>query len=1812
VVVTGTFEGRPVRYASRVSLQDAEQGNSFIPRLWARMHLDYLLAQGASQAIQDEIIALSEEYHIMTPYTSLLVLETDADRERFKVKRRFLMRDAERMFADAREKVNYDLVQQQMKRAGLWRLGLRRTVLAQLAGLGRDAHLFARQVLGVATHAGSGRIGGVGGGGFVPGAGDYSGRLWDLDGKEDGFTLGDRVNGPVGADMPMSTSGGDAYSLDLGQKAQLDLEGAERGNRLVASAEERSRESLDADYDVREGVAASEARQPLGEPRDEAADYGPVDFSVGFSRGSVLMPSAAPARPMSGLAWEGESLARWDRRSGRGGGGLGMGWAEFSEDGAFSLKKELKSARYLGGYYAYAWSGSQGLDSLFPSVPPTPVKTAPPKPKKPWPAEAKAIADSLLRTEALRKLPGGLRIERIAESYEARRNELTSRTTALALFSPQAWLTRSEGVSQQRLVHWCDGKERGALALGFQLGRVRAAQPADLDPTTIGLGLDGYVLTPLDQSYRDHDVQIERPAPERVLLRIVYPQSRGYETRYLIDTARRVVLSVESRQDGKTTATTRHDEFVEVAGAWWATRSETVDAKGRRTSLTTLKLATLPVGDLTAAIRQQLAGREQVQFLHEPLPRLVDAKRALAAGKATFDDRVVLMLHFGQAQQWTRVQEHLAQAEELAAGKPGVRWVHNAILNASRRREELRTRIMDEAARMAKAAGADELFLANHLVSQSSGILEANEMLRLLDALRPVFERQPAFSRAMRSFEEQRINYLQQTGQTQQALQLLGPLADRYRHDHSLQERHANTLAQAGEHDAAYRRLRECLDGKIEWLPYEETSLRNTWCQLLQGQGQWAAAAELLTQWLKSNPEDFSTYERYLSVLVRLDKEDQAATLAAAWLKEGQIPGKLAPAASARLDAAVRFMLGNYGYVHLQRLEERWLSPLADAALFFARHEFHGATADTIMNDWRFTQTDACRRVRRTARQILEQEIEKLPPEQLPRLVRWVSANDPAVEQQDWRKLAVRLRQRWAAEKDVDRKRVLAGPLTDIYSGKLTPDERLDFFRDRLRQAPAEERTVCTQQIFDTLLSLPWSAAREHEALGLLDKLSDAPEAVDRLLAQLPALHRFTDQMAEARYQQAIQAVEHPENLTRDKLREKQAELRNQARLGLAERLRKEVSRHEGPLGKWMTAERLYLVVRGGFVAPTAIGEDRLQAARRAEDECWELLGPAPKPVAEDDPLAAIDEALRGRMLVMLANFAARKGAAPQTAERLLAYVEARMAQAGVDGLRWKAIKYQLLVALDRPQPLEQSLRTWITADGPINRWRLSLGYLLAERGKLTDAIPLFEAVAANDELGPAEYRTLADWYMAANRRTDYDRALINAYKAIEEWQLRNLLDRRLRPWQQRSGRVPSELDKEVLLVFAALFEKSGQPQNHVGLVQQFYRETRDFRLLEGLADAVVGHTAGKVYPFLQSLSSVLSEVRDEATADAIVEHLSKVRQRAKTAVDQRALDLLEALVERRAAEVLNRPGPHVDKALAALRRAFQREWTPGEPRLMADLLASLGQITQEKLAAEQVRQLDTLYQQAAQAWRGSPDPAETPDRRVSGESGRPPVGSVARSGDRPQPEIDRLHIALRLANAHWSYNRRDAAIDLLQLELREFERAQGGRLPQEANDALSTFVGYLESRGHHARGEQTLFDRLQRPANAQQKLWFTRRLYELYDHAIRDDAEVSLGKGATLYRAAAGKIEADLATSDPNHRSELLNRLCSVYRTAHHRKLPSVADDLRAFAFRRFMPIVKRDLNNYSSLVSSLAHTVRDICGPRDGLAVLIEQFEQ
>ena len=99
-------------------------------------------------------------------------------------------------------------------------------------------------------------------------------------------------------------------------------------------------------------------------------------------------------------------------------------------------------------------------------------------------------------------------------------------------------------------------------------------------------------------------------------------------------------------------------------------------------------------------------------------------------------------------------------------------------------------------------------------------------------------------------------------------------------------------------------------------------------------------------------------------------------------------------------------------------------------------------------------------------------------------------------------------------------------------------------------------------------------------------------------------------------------------------------------------------------------------------------------------------------------------------------QLAARKGADPASIKRLLDYLDARE-----KGLR----RWPLADRGVSSSSPSIGRRNWKTSYGngrpgadSENRWRLALGYLLAEQGKVAEAIKLFEAVEAADELSPA------------------------------------------------------------------------------------------------------------------------------------------------------------------------------------------------------------------------------------------------------------------------------------------------------------------------------------------------------------------------------------------------------------------------------------------------------------------------------------------
>ena len=84
VKITGTFNGKPHEFTADVSFPAQDADNSFVPQLWATRRVGWLLDEmrmhGESAELKDEVIRLSREFGIVTPYTAYLVLEDEERR----------------------------------------------------------------------------------------------------------------------------------------------------------------------------------------------------------------------------------------------------------------------------------------------------------------------------------------------------------------------------------------------------------------------------------------------------------------------------------------------------------------------------------------------------------------------------------------------------------------------------------------------------------------------------------------------------------------------------------------------------------------------------------------------------------------------------------------------------------------------------------------------------------------------------------------------------------------------------------------------------------------------------------------------------------------------------------------------------------------------------------------------------------------------------------------------------------------------------------------------------------------------------------------------------------------------------------------------------------------------------------------------------------------------------------------------------------------------------------------------------------------------------------------------------------------------------------------------------------------------------------------------------------------------------------------------------------------------------------------------------------------------------------------------------
>jgi Ca-activated chloride channel family protein len=111
---SGNIQGVAMTRSASLIFPENDPTNPEIERMWAWKRVDQLLKQaartGSRDQVLDEIIRLGEKYSIVTEYTSFLVLENDAEYQRWRIERRNARRISGEREARANRQVELDLI----------------------------------------------------------------------------------------------------------------------------------------------------------------------------------------------------------------------------------------------------------------------------------------------------------------------------------------------------------------------------------------------------------------------------------------------------------------------------------------------------------------------------------------------------------------------------------------------------------------------------------------------------------------------------------------------------------------------------------------------------------------------------------------------------------------------------------------------------------------------------------------------------------------------------------------------------------------------------------------------------------------------------------------------------------------------------------------------------------------------------------------------------------------------------------------------------------------------------------------------------------------------------------------------------------------------------------------------------------------------------------------------------------------------------------------------------------------------------------------------------------------------------------------------------------------------------------------------------------------------------------------------------------------------------------------------------------------------------------------------------------------------
>ncbi len=1506
IIVRGTSAGKPVEFRQSVEVaapaSDASSDEaSFLPRLWAKQHIDQLLLEGNSAEIVSEIIALSAEYHLITPYTSLLVLETEEDRARFKVKRTMQMKDGERFFADAQTKVREALRYQQMIAARAFRAQLMAQARTQLATPPTLADL--RENLDqIYRSTGAAMIPSLWAGGSS----------WGFsDGYKDHLTTFDFITGQMlGRYGGMSMGGGGFGGGGIGGGFGGDPFGGEiDDNRRYVTD---SLLSLNALKETENFFALGDTMSLGADVDGSALSVDLTDFGEQSLPAYVFMPGIGNF-PGSGISGRGttRSVPR-----------LLLSEAKGQERGMLAA---TRSRSYVNAIH-------DPIGMIAGALPASPRKLSPSNEQPAtWSQEAFQLAQQLSRSAQPQSLTESVAIRQTESRRDLSGTGFTLSSEQRILLSPKAWLVRQEGSDPE--TNYCTRDTRGYLWPMYQLHLSRAAAASDLEqpPVILTSELQAHLL----HHYREFRAALA-PAdkPDHVWLELRDPLGdERHSVKLLVHTKRLTIVERWTKLDGTYRLATRFDKFTRVGQQWLATVEVTLDDEGREVVRRerTIELRTGEQFDADFAASMKL--REGLLAIELPLREL--RVNAPPMGKLTPSDRLAWIGTLIEHQRYSDATDQV----QLLKNEPHADWICQLLMLqlASHNRDHRPTLALLEAMlkQLATQPHAGELRLMGELQQYARDILTTPQQQQLHELARPIVLRSPATSYHRYQWHETAAA-LEYELDNARGIQLYLNNVKQFPESTEAVLVAADRLHREGESLAAHEIITSAIERmqQLKRTSNLDQLFAKSW-QIFVDDGAIAESAKLLEKWKKAVPEPSYSRVRieYYVLLSMGQKEALDARLRAA-LAAAADHRQLTRAEEIELTHASSVIANNVGGFGSFNTPDndgkyRFEDQVARALITQAGSESpRMALYDlTVSNQIREPVQS---HIRQTILRNLLARCETLPIFEIQTLAEFLE-NFPAViedEQKVTEPIAERLLERLVADQS-DRAKLALGeailslglsdlqgkPILQLLIAKTTGPVRDEFHRQWIEQQRGSSEL---EKIYAILPELKNLSRAKTGTQQLVDQLQELDLVVERI-----------EKQADTNDQQRI--VRDPK-LTRTQ----RSQQLQDAKIAARKKLRSELEKLADKRPLWNLQLQLKMAA-----LEKQFGSDSAALVKNG----WKLIGESREiaaSIAADKKLAADEREALLLVSATLHQVAVQFTAQLVTADKqpaaavdqLLAELREKPQPGEIDAATRRDLEYLTLLAADRSREVQQMLRALLADDPTSPRVRWELAQLQAEVGELSEAIATLQPLEAAQSLDESQLDQVARWRLALGEQVASQQTLLAKYRRTSSYDLSEQVKSEL-----RNLPAGETVDERTLDKMRVVLEQPNSLRNIGDEIRRSYRQSRDFRLLSVLAESLIGRDQSDAIDQLIAFQSVLEDVYEEASTDEMVRYARELQTKHPATHDQRSLELWMMLAEARAAMVEGAAARHATQAMEHWTRAFPADQPIEHPEKVIRLL---------------------------------------------------------------------------------------------------------------------------------------------------------------------------------------------------------------------------------------------------------------------------------